>query len=318
MPADSNFSEFMYAFATTHELMRLSPWWSKQVPVIPSLLAEGSLGYDVRFNLPGSFLFIQFKLAHDRDNLRLVGDELSVKAEAKAKKLRSLSHSGIWQFWTDSNQHKLLRALAVKHKTAYYLAPKFKSLAELNHHFAKRSIARSSFIVRADRFPGPRSDKQHRHRVISPKGAPSKVFIFSEPVETQNLSWRAELTSLARDWPTTDPLGVQVADLWKEMPGDLRSRERLLASMRRQIIAQPASLRQLGATVETPFIPAARRQPGRVVRRTRRPPWGAQIVPQVIEDELGGRVELLAKLFVIARALEARGISTVVVQPSTD
>ena len=315
MSNDARFSEFMYAFATTHELMRLSPWWSKNVPIIPSLRAEGSLGYDVQFDLPGSLLFIQFKLASDRNKLRLVGDEL--KAKAKAKKLRALAQLGIWQFWTDSYQHKLLRALAGKGGVAYYLAPKFKTQAELNFHFARRTIARSSFIVRLDSFPGPRKDQGHRHRVISPKAALSRVFIFSEPVEIANLAWRTELTRLARDWPNTKPLGLQIAELWKELPGSARSRERRLAVMKRELIAQPASLRQLGVGTVTPFIPRATAvtTPARV--RTRQPPWDGAIIPRDIENEYGGRIELLAKLFVLSDALDLHGIATVVVQPAT-
>ena len=121
MRGDRPFSEFTYAFAATHELARLSHWWSRHVPVIPSLRAEGRLGYDVRFDLPGSFLFIQFKLTTERQNLRLVGDEL--RQSSVRTQLRSMAYAGIRQFWTDSNQHRLLTKLSSKFESAYYFAP---------------------------------------------------------------------------------------------------------------------------------------------------------------------------------------------------
>jgi hypothetical protein len=317
MRGDRPFSEFTYAFAATHELARLNRWWSRHTPIIPSLSAEGRLGYDVRFDLPGSFLFIQFKLAKERENLRLVGDEL--RPSAQATQLRTLAYGGLWQFWTSSHQHRLLTRLAAKFDTTYYLAPRFRIQAELNGHFARRSIARSSFIVRADAFPGPRTDRQHRHRVIGPKAAPSRVFIFSEAVSVENLDWRDEMTRIARNWPSTAPLGIQLTELWKELPGQLKTRERRLNALRRAVMAQSATPALEVREPPTILIPSRgelERGARATVSRRRLPPWEDPIHSYPVYRDLGGRAELVAKLMIVTDELAKLGITTAIAQPS--
>jgi hypothetical protein len=315
MRGDRPFSEFTYAFAATHELTRLSRWWSRHVPIIPSLTAEGRLGYDVRFDLPGSLLFIQFKLSKERDNLRLVGDELQPSAEAS--QLRCLAYGGIWQFWTTSHQHRLLSRLATHFETTYYFAPKFTTLAQLNHHFAKRSIAQSSFIVRADEFPGPRSDQQHRHRVIAPKADPSQNFIFSKVALAKNLDWRDEMVRIAKQWPERPPLAVQVTELWKALPGTItaRARERRLNQLRRSALSGPEELLgRLDQTDPPPSETAGQPSPG---QRSRFPPWQTPIKSYPVENEFGGRAELIAKTLMLADELAGSGVAMAVAQPKT-
>jgi hypothetical protein len=317
MRGDRPFSEFTYAFAATHELTRLSHWWATHTPVIPSLSAEGRLGYDVRFDLPGSFLFIQFKLAKERENLRLVGDELNPSVQSD--QLRALAYGGIWQFWTSSTQHGLLARLAARFDTTYYFAPKFRTQADLNQNFANRSIARSSFIVPAANFPGARSDQQHRHRVIGPKAAPSRVFIFSEVVSVENVVWRSEMTRIARRWPAMAPLGVQLAELWKEMPGQLRARERRLNNVRRALLAQLTTLGREafeGPLIQIPSRSQAELAARGTISRRRAPPWEDPIKSTPVERDLGGRAEMVAKLMIVADELDKLGVSTAIAQPS--
>jgi len=314
---DRPFSEFTYAFAATHELTRLSPWWSRIAPIIPSLRAEGRIGYDVRFELPGSFLFIQFKLAQPRERLRLVGEERNHNAHVT--RLRSIAYAGFWQFWTDARQHRLLSRLANRYQTAYYFAPRFNTQSDLHTHFSKRHIVRSSIIVRANAFPGPRTDQQHRHRVISPNAEPSEVFIFSEAASSVNLPWREEISRVGEKWGTALPIGLQLAELWNELPGNKRSRERILNSARRTLLELKSETgtiepgRDMPRSSESRSFSDGGRRP---VVPVRIPPWKGEIEPSPIDVDFGEHMDLLAKLSVIANQLVSSGIGLSVAQPA--
>lgn len=317
MRGDRPFSEYTYAFAVTHEMTRLSPWWSRQVPIIPSLRAEGRLGYDVRFDLPGSFLFIQFKLSRFRSNLRLVGDELLPNPDATL--LRTLSYNGIRQYWTDHGQHRLLLRLASRYPTTYYVAPKFDTQAELHDRFGRRRLLSSSLISRVGAFPGPRGDNQHRHRVISPCADPSQIFIFSEVARLWNITWREEAEALAKNWPNELPLAIQLSELWKELPGSQRRKDKALKDARRTVADAEQILLPLQTAQETrdpkrPLTEGLARADSSRLRR--RPPWDDAIRPSPIEAEFGGRIELLAKLAVVSDELMKRNIQLSVFQPS--
>ena len=56
------FSEFSYGYAFTENLIRSSAAGPTSAPVFPNLVQEGTLGYDVKIDLPGLPLFFQFKL----------------------------------------------------------------------------------------------------------------------------------------------------------------------------------------------------------------------------------------------------------------
>lgn len=86
------FSESTYAFACTQEVTQISPRWANNVPIIPTLQKEARVGYDVRFDLPGTFLLYQFKLTSQVHKLRLVGDEK--EDTRQSRRLRSLALYG--------------------------------------------------------------------------------------------------------------------------------------------------------------------------------------------------------------------------------
>lgn len=58
------FSEFSYGYCLTEDLIVGQGMPITAAPVFPSLIEEGQpgIGYDVRFDLPGVPLFLQFKL----------------------------------------------------------------------------------------------------------------------------------------------------------------------------------------------------------------------------------------------------------------
>lgn len=53
------FSEFTYGYAVVDELSRLGQL--SALPIFPTLVQEGKLGYDVEVNISGMPLFLQFK-----------------------------------------------------------------------------------------------------------------------------------------------------------------------------------------------------------------------------------------------------------------
>ena len=58
----SEFSEFSYGFAFTHEYVNHTPGL-KAAPELPSLVREAEKGYDLKLNYSGHPKFFQFKLA---------------------------------------------------------------------------------------------------------------------------------------------------------------------------------------------------------------------------------------------------------------
>lgn len=63
---DEKLSEFSYGYGVTREIEDdFASRGLRAVPFFPSLLHEGKLGYDVRFDLPGQLHFLQFKLGKE-------------------------------------------------------------------------------------------------------------------------------------------------------------------------------------------------------------------------------------------------------------
>ncbi len=58
----SEFSEFSYGFAFTHEYVNHT-LGLKAAPELPSLVREAEKGYDLKLNYSGHPKFFQFKLA---------------------------------------------------------------------------------------------------------------------------------------------------------------------------------------------------------------------------------------------------------------
>lgn len=298
----------MYAFAATHELLQLTPWWASRVPFIPSLTAEGRLGYDVRFDLPGTFGFAQYKLGHFRDRLRLVGDELT--PSLAQNQLRDLSHSGIWQFWTTRHQHRLLLRLSSTFEHTYYAAPAFDTQDELHDHFANGSIIASSIVAKVDEFPASRSDNGHRHRIIQPVASPNSVFVCSRVHRLENTDLAQDIAEQARHWPDASSLAMQLEKLWESLPGSKRSRNQML----RQAIKEPRTflLRSrkelISARTESDLSP-------RQIDSLK--PWEGQIpIARNMEEEFGGKRKLIAKYLLSGLILQSHGIEMSVLRPS--
>jgi hypothetical protein len=138
----SEFTEFSYGFAVTHELVLLNSGNVVAAPEFPSLIREGQAGggYDVRLNL-GTFLFLQFKLS-----------EYMYGRRAQYRALMGLPY---YRFWITprwrSSQHRMLVELANTGQQVYYAAPTFHLQTAFNAEFQANTVVnRSAFINPAE------------------------------------------------------------------------------------------------------------------------------------------------------------------------
>ena len=147
------FSEFTYGFALTNELLSMCPPLS--VPIFPSLIEEGrGAGYDVRMDLPGKPLFIQFKLS------RLIRGRRAV--EFQDNEFYAPFYRMAFRSRFRSRQHDLLMDLEQQNGGGvYYIAPAFHMLAQLNNYFEARTIAINSRSVRPSEVNVPDDRQEH-------------------------------------------------------------------------------------------------------------------------------------------------------------
>lgn len=134
-------SEFSYGFALTNEIVG----WNEvsTAPIFPSLIEEGRSGggYDVRLDMPGVLLFLQFKRA-----------DCMVRATAKEIQHFDLPLSiPFYRFKITetgkSRQHELLLELDDGVNLVYYAAPRFHELSEINSAWSTNQIASRSIFV---------------------------------------------------------------------------------------------------------------------------------------------------------------------------
>jgi hypothetical protein len=138
----SEFTEFSYGFAVTHELILQNSGNAVAAPEFPSLIREGQAGggYDVRLNF-GTFLFLQFKLS-----------EFMYGGRASYRSLIGLPY---YKFWVTprwkSQQHRMLVDLGNIGQQVYYAAPIFHLQTDFNAGFQGNTVVnRSAFINPAE------------------------------------------------------------------------------------------------------------------------------------------------------------------------
>jgi hypothetical protein len=135
----SEFTEFSYGFAVTHELVLANSGSIFAAPEFPSLIREGQLGggYDVRLDF-GTFLFLQFKLSEYMHGAR------SGQGEVIAPPY--------YRFWiaprSRSQQHEMLVDLAEEGNEVYYAAPIFHEQTAFNAAFQEDSVVTQSAFFR--------------------------------------------------------------------------------------------------------------------------------------------------------------------------
>lgn len=162
-------SEFSYGFALTNELVG---WTTlKTAPVFPSLIEEGRAGggYDVKLDMPGVPLYLQFKRAHYMT--RRTAKEL----RKDKNKLNLPFHRFYVTESRSSNQHTLLLELDNGTNEVFYAAPRFNTITEINAAWQANAVASRSIFVRP-RDIGVLDDKLHHVAYDA-----NRTFLCSQP-----------------------------------------------------------------------------------------------------------------------------------------
>src|SRR5260370_6663954 len=132
-------SEFSYGFDLTNEIVGWAP--VAAAPLFPSLIEEGRAGggYDVKLDVPGIPLYLQFKRA----------DCMKTR---NAREIREFHLPLLPPFYRfkitesgKSDQHELLLQLDDGSCLVFYVAPRFHELAEINHAWKKTRSRRIRF-----------------------------------------------------------------------------------------------------------------------------------------------------------------------------
>jgi hypothetical protein len=168
-------SEFSYGYALTSEIVQACGSGLAGAPVFPSLIEEGSLGYDLELPVVGSPIFLQFKLS-----------DFMVRATAEGSDLVSIPHYRMHiRPLKHSQQHALLCAMESTGNNVFYAAPEFHTAADLNDAYLKNEmIDRSAFFRPNDIGVLP---DQNEHFVCFNAGA-TYGYRCSEPVKVGKVS----------------------------------------------------------------------------------------------------------------------------------
>jgi hypothetical protein len=147
-------SEFSYGFALTNEIVGWAP--VNAAPLFPSLIEEGKAGggYDVKLDMPGVPLYLQFKRA-DCMTRRSAREIYTLNLPLSLPFYRfKITESG------RSAQHELLLALDDGACLVFYAAPRFHELAEINNAWNNNVVATRSIFV-APSSIGPLDTESH-------------------------------------------------------------------------------------------------------------------------------------------------------------
>jgi len=139
-------SEFSYGFALTNEIIGWAP--IAAAPLFPSLIEEGKAGggYDVKLDMPGVPLYLQFKRA-DCMTRRSAREIHTHKLPLSLPFYRfKITESG------KSDQHELLLALDDGSCLVFYAAPRFHELVEINDAWKNNVVASRSIFVAPSRI----------------------------------------------------------------------------------------------------------------------------------------------------------------------
>ncbi len=135
----SCFSEFTYGFALTYEIYKEFERFIGVAPIFPSLINEGSVGggYDLKINISGIPLFLQFKLS----------DFMSKPHSSEWKLFKSPYYRFKLMALRNSQQHNMLLELESKGNKVYYAAPIFHKTGEINEYFISNKILDNSIFI---------------------------------------------------------------------------------------------------------------------------------------------------------------------------
>ena len=158
------FSEFSYGYCLTEDLIVWQGTPLTAAPVFPSLIEEGQpgVGYDVRFDRPGTPLFLQFKLVHQMVR--------GTAKEAKSGHFQPPFYRMHLRSRHISDQHQSLLSLEQAGNDVFYVAPGFHTTMELNTNYAQRRVWQRSFRITPTLIGPLPDDKPHHVTFQQPAG----------------------------------------------------------------------------------------------------------------------------------------------------
>jgi hypothetical protein len=134
-------SEFSFGYGITREVEGLlASVGLHPVPFLPSLLHEGELGFDVKFEGPGRVVVLQFKL----------GEELGRFHRATPTQSIPLLARPFWRYRIDTTGHqfRLLVEYEARHSDVYYVAPRFSIWQAYERAFQDRTVLENSLLLK--------------------------------------------------------------------------------------------------------------------------------------------------------------------------
>lgn len=218
----NTFSETTYAFCLTRELLSRRNL-SGLLPDFLSTVVEGKKHYDIKLDVPGTPLFLQFKISKEagkdsNDILRFCG------------KKELLDPSNMFQFKVRKKQHPGLMRLCLKQRDVFYAAPQFMTTTQLRDNVKKNQITESSVFIRPVHLPrkwetrqgGVFADLDDIHamdlQLKDRKGHTirfdsNKAYVFSEPSTMHFISGHELLANLQQ--PAVRSIGKYINKQFK-------------------------------------------------------------------------------------------------------
>lgn len=244
-------SEFSYGYALTSEIVQSCAASLIGAPVFPSLVDEGSLGYDLSLPILGNPIFLQFKLS-DWMVLNTAKGADKVAVPHYRMHLRPLKHS---------KQHELLLQLESRGKRVFYAAPEFSRPEELNDVYHKKHVVQRTAFFRPSAIGTlPNRDD---HFVCFAAGS-TFGYLCSEPVQV-----------------TREP-SEKIVEIVGSRPDDARARRESANDYLRQLGDE---IVQIWSEVSEPFVRRDEYMQGlNAIRNTRGPLEYVGYVAQTLFD----------------------------------
>ena len=204
------FSEFSYGYAVTEDIVH-SKGPLKAAPSFPSLRSEGAQGggFDVKLDLPGYPLFLQFKLSDC-----MIGP---TAYEARQRLFTTPFFRMHIRPQKRSRQHKLLLDLEATGKAVYYVAPAFHQEQEFNLAYTSRSILTKSVMISPAAI-GQLPDDGNHH--ISFKNVQHRFgYLLSRSAhKVEILSWEDVIGTRDQQWTRSErPLRELLSEMETQM-----------------------------------------------------------------------------------------------------
>jgi hypothetical protein len=189
MPKDlhQQLSEFSYGYGVTREVERsLRLLGLRTTPFLPSLVKEGEVAFDVKFDRPGLPIILQFKLGQQLE--RFVRPDTSKPAPPLERPF--------WRFRVNTAElggqfDVLLKAERSGKAEAYYIAPRFALWEDYASAFQTNCVVDQSLLIsprRIDEILRDIGEPDGLHRIVYDS---SKVFVCSDPARVEEM--RADL-----------------------------------------------------------------------------------------------------------------------------